>query len=222
MTTGSYCYFRNGYEYLEHPFGDRGRMGYRRDRAELETWTHSGPGLSRLWFMQDYGPVELGHTSKRMVTLAAVDTAVPGMPANPDKYAYWAHAPLLLGAFQGGEVRLTGTGPDLMDEINVCWIAESLMLPLPNGQGQGVAMRFESWAFRGKRLSHERRALIGPGQSMPASDGRLMVHADDAPGAARDSLWWMETAQPPAHAGPGAPSRTGTAGLDYEAARTRP
>jgi hypothetical protein len=195
MTTGSYCYFRNGYEYLEHPFGDRGRMGYRRDRSELEAWTHAGAGLSRLWFMQDYGPVESGHTSKRMVTLAAVDTSVPGMPENPDKYAYWAHAPLLLGAFETGEVRLTGTGPDLMDEANVCWVAESLMLPMPNGQGNGVAMRFESWAFRGRRLGHERSPRGLGGVVLPITDGRLMIHGDDTPGAARDCLWWLEPAQ---------------------------
>jgi len=196
MTTGSYCYFRNGYEYLEHPFGDHGRMGYRRDRAEPEVWTRPGAGLSRLWFMQDYGQVEGGHPARRMVSLAAVDTAVPGMPENPDKYAYWAHAPLLLGAFHDGEVRLTGTGPDLIDEAHVCWIAETLVLPLPNGQGTGLAMRFESWAFRGRRLGHERTSPL-PANASPVRDGRLMTHGEDAPQASRDSLWWLEPAEVP-------------------------
>ncbi|WP_374472966.1 hypothetical protein [Phenylobacterium sp.] len=198
MTTGSYCYFRNAYEYLQHPFGEPGRMGYLRDRSELEIWTRKGQGMSRVWFMQDHGAVEGGHTFKRLVTLAAVDTAVPGMPANPDKYAYWAHAPLLLGAFETGEVRLTGTGPDLMDEVNVCWIAESLTLPLPNGGGSGVAMRFESWAYRGRRLGHERIAQAPGLPPLPAPDGRLMILPDDTPGAARDCLWWMESAAAPA------------------------
>lgn len=194
MSDGTYCYLRNGSEAGSHT-GDRGRIGYRSNRADVSLYTHEDARLSRRWRMRDFGEVDPGNPTKRVVTLEATDTAVAGMAINPGDDDYWAYAPLMLTAAANGEVRLARVGGVWVPEENAKWIAETVEQPLAGGTP--ACVKLESWAFRGQRLGHERAKRV-KGAIMPKLHGRLMIHARDASHDYwTDCLWWVEPAPEP-------------------------
>jgi len=186
MSTGEYCHLRSVFDYKSGGMHD-GRIGYHADRSSFEVSTAIGV-LSRLWRLQTWGRAdERDPISPRYVTLIAVDTAAPGMPEQPDAFIYWKHAPLLLTAGLGDEVRLGAVGHGIAPEAGGYWIAELRLRPHPEDRKEQVpALALESMANRGLYLRHKRDAVTrAPTPQLTLGPPR--IRREDA----GDDIWWF-------------------------------
>lgn len=196
MSTAHYCRLRSSVEYCNAAAHD-GRLGYWPDRSRLQVSTAHGD-LSRLWRLRDFGPLnDRDPNSRRRVTLEAVDTAVPGMPNNPDGFRYWAHQPLMLTVTPEGEVVLGGVGRGLAPEAHGFWAADCQVRQDPaGGPRRLLALRLQPAAWEGRYLAHQRDgAAPGSRLARPTSDLTLGTPGDDG---THDMWWYVEIAPAPA------------------------
>ena len=198
MSTAHYCTLRSGVEYWNAAVHD-GRMGYWPDRSRLHVSTAHG-GLSRVWRLNDFGPMDdRDPNSRRKITLEAVDTAVPGMPRDPDGFRYWSHQPLMLTAAPGAPVILGAVGWGIAPEANGFWVADCQVRQDPaGGPRRLLALRLQPATCPGRYLAHERDAA-GPGAARARANGDLTLNdPEDGPG--HDMWWYVEVVPAPQRA----------------------